>query len=106
MEGLSLLLILLMVDATWSQCRTADWWLGFDRKGWVTCGYADEYMTGLYRNANQGSKDGIYLIEEARCCNAPSPNENQPSTCLTADWWRVLDRFVVTERALPSDCFA
>lgn len=91
MEGLSLLLILLMVDATWSQCRTADWWLGFDREGWVTCGYADEYMTGLYRNANQGSNDGIYLIEEARCCNAPSPNENQPSTCLTADWWRVLD---------------
>ena len=70
-----------MADACWSQCRTADWWLGFDKKGWVTCGYTNEYLTGLYRNINKGSNDGVYLIEESRCCTAPSPNENQPSMC-------------------------
>ena len=92
MKIIFLAFVLLMADACWSQCRTANWWLGFDKKGWVTCGYTNEYLTGLYRNINKGSNDGIYLIEESRCCKAPSPNENQPSTCVTANWWGILDR--------------
>ncbi|XP_015749586.1 PREDICTED: uncharacterized protein LOC107329410 [Acropora digitifera] len=91
MKIIFLAFVLLMADACWSQCRTANWWLGFDKKGWVTCGYINEYLTGLYRNINKGSNDGIYLIEESRCCKAPSPNENQPSTCVTANWWGILD---------------
>ena len=73
-------------------CRMANWWGAFDRKGWVRCGDSTEYLTGLFRNDNWKDNDGIFLIEEGSCCKAPAPNENQPSTCLNANWWGVLDR--------------
>ena len=92
MRLLFLLSMLLMVDVCSGQCRTANWWGAFDRKGWVKCGSSTEYLTGLFRNDNWGSNDGIFLIEEASCCKAPEPNENQPSTCTNANWWGVLDR--------------
>ena len=92
MRLLFLLSIMRIVDVCSGQCRTANWWAAFDRKGWATCGSATEYLTGLYRNDNKGSNDGLYLIEEASCCKAPAPNENQPPTCTNANWWRVLDR--------------
>ncbi|XP_067017058.1 fibropellin-1-like isoform X1 [Acropora muricata] len=72
-------------------CRMANWWSAFDKKGWVTCGSSKHYITGLFRNINRGSKDKILLLEEAKCCPAPSPDQNLDSTCKTADWWRVLD---------------
>lgn len=91
--NLSLLVTLLMADTVWSQCRTANWWGSFDKKGWSKCGASTEYLTGFYRN-NQRSSDPIFLLEEGKCCKAPTPNQNRASTCKTADWWRVLDRLV------------
>lgn len=70
----------------------ADWWRTFDKKGWATCDSSKHYITGLFRNTNQGSRDKIYLLEEAKCCPAPSPDQNSDSTCKTADWSRVLDK--------------
>ena len=91
--NLSLLVTLLMADTVWSQCRTANWWKSFDRKGWSNCGSTTEYLTGFYRN-NKRNDDPIYLLEEGKCCKAPAPNENQASTCKNANWWGVLDRLV------------
>ena len=73
------------------QCRNANWWGAFDRKGWVKCGYSTEYLTGFYRN-NKRDNDPIFLLEEGRCCKAPAPNQNRPSTCMNANWWGTLDR--------------
>ena len=89
---LSSLVILLLLDTCNSQCRTANWWGALDSQGWAKCGDSTKYLTGLYRNDNKGSNDGVYLIEEASCCKATSPNQNQPSTCMNANWWGVLDR--------------
>ena len=75
-----------------NECKMANWWAGFDRKGWVDCDSSKHYITGLWRNTNLGSKDEIDLLEEAKCCPAPSPHQNTPSTCRTANWWITLDR--------------
>ncbi|XP_068721036.1 fibropellin-3-like isoform X1 [Montipora capricornis] len=93
MSYLALLTILGMLDICFSQiqCRTAtDWSTRFDKKGWTNCANT-EYVTGFYRNTNGGSNDQIYLLEHAKCCKAPTPNEKRPQSCSTADWWRVLD---------------
>ena len=89
---LSSLVILLMLDKCSSQCRTANWWAALDHQGWAKCDDSTEYMTGMYRNVNEGNGDAVYLIEEASCCKATSPNQNQSSTCMNANWWGVLDR--------------
>ncbi|XP_027059482.1 neurogenic locus Notch protein-like [Pocillopora damicornis] len=82
---------LMMMDQCWSQCRTANWWGSFDKKGWSKCGSSVEYLKGFYRN-NKNNNDPISLLEEGRCCKAPSPNQNQASTCKNANWWGVLDK--------------
>ena len=92
MKLLSCLVILAIMDVCSSQCRKANWWKAFDKKGWVKCGSSTEYLTGFYRNNNRGNTDYIQLLEEGRCCKALSPNQNQPSTCSNANWWKVLDR--------------
>ena len=73
-------------------CKMANWWAGFDRKGWVKCDSSTHYITGLWRNRNGGPQEKIYLLEEAKCCPAPAPNQNKPSTCKNANWWGILDR--------------
>ena len=92
MKLLSFLVILGMLDVCSCQCRTANWWRAFDKKGWVKCGSSKEYLTGFYRSDNLGSNDYIYLLEEGKCCRALSPNQDQQSTCTNANWWGVLDR--------------
>ncbi|XP_078356494.1 uromodulin-like, partial [Oculina patagonica] len=87
----SLLLLSITVDSCWSQCRMANWWGSFDRKGWSVCGSSNEYITGFYRNSNRGSNDKIYLLEEAKCCKAVAPNQNSQSSCSNANWWKTLD---------------
>ena len=73
-------------------CKMADWWKAFDKKGWVTCDSSKHYITGLFRNNNWGSNDKIFLLEEAKCCPAPAPDQTMGSTCKTVDWWKVLDK--------------
>ena len=72
-------------------CKMANWWRGFDRKGWVKCDSSSHYITGLWRNNPRGSNDKISLLEEAKCCPAPAPDQGTPSTCTNANWWRLLD---------------
>ena len=93
-----LLVVLLMADACWSQCRNANWLVSFEKKGWSTCGSSIEYITGFYRD-KKTPNEPISLVEEARCCKAPLPIQNQPSTCVDADWWTVLDRLVNSYKA-------
>ncbi|XP_078359278.1 uncharacterized protein LOC144643797 [Oculina patagonica] len=87
---LSLLVILMVTHACWSQCRNANWWGSFDRTGWSTCDSTTEYLTGFFRN-DQWQNDPIYLLEEGTCCKAPAPIQDQASTCTNANWWGVLD---------------
>ena len=86
----------LMVDVCWGQCNMANWWYSFDKKGWSLCDSTMEYMTGMERNTNRGDNDKIYLLEKAKCCQAPSPNRESQSTCLIADWWVKLNRWVLS----------
>lgn len=90
----SFLLSLLVLNMCWrseSACRMANWWAAFDRKGWATCDSSTQYIKGLWRNHNGGPKEKIYLLEQAKCCSAPTPYANVPSTCKIANWWSVLD---------------
>ncbi|KAM7425621.1 hypothetical protein ABFA07_022972 [Porites harrisoni] len=90
----SFLLSLLVLNMCWrseSACRMADWWAAFDRKGWANCDSSTQYIKGLWRNHNGGPKEKIYLLEQAKCCSAPTPYANVPSTCKIANWWSVLD---------------
>ena len=86
----------LMVDVCWGQCNMANWWYSFDKNGWSLCDSTMEYMTGMERNTNRGDNDKIYLLEKAKCCQAPSPNRESQSTCLIADWWVKLNRWVLS----------
>lgn len=45
-----------------------NWWGGFDRKGWVYCDLLKYYIIGFWRNKNFGLNDGIFLLEEVKCC--------------------------------------
>ena len=85
------LVLAAMLELCSSQCREADWGKAFDKKGWTAC-QSTEYLNGLYRNDNWKDNDGIFLIEKARCCKAPAPNQNRPSTHVNANWWKTLDR--------------
>ena len=75
----------LMVDVCWGQCNMANWWYSFDKKGWSLCDSTMEYMTGMERNTNRGDNDKIYLLEKAKCCQAPSPNNLSPELSLMSD---------------------
>ena len=80
-----------MADACWSQsCTLANWWGSFDNEGWSYCDPRNQYMTGLWRN-DAGSWDGIYKIENAKCCVAPYGMEGLASSCQNANWWGALD---------------
>ena len=90
----SLLITFFMADTCCSQtCKNANWWHTFDREGWSYCDSENQYITGLWRNDNKGSNDGIYLIEHAKCCFAPYGVHAQdiPASCKKANWWKVLD---------------
>jgi len=78
------------VDIT-SSCTMYNWWSSFDKAGWSKCGSDTRYINGLWRNDNGGSNDGIYRIEEARCCPRPRPYWNQPTGCIVGDWVNALD---------------
>ncbi|XP_073229032.1 uncharacterized protein [Porites lutea] len=73
-----------------SSCKMANWWGTFDHQGWSTCDSSAEYIKGLWRNHNYGDHE-ISLLEEAKCCSAPTPEENTPSICQDTDWSSVLD---------------
>lgn len=89
--SLSLLVILLMVDACWSShCRWANWWTSFDKAGWSECD-EKEYIRGFKRNGPIPRSDPISLLEEAKCCKAPGSYQETSQTCENADWWGTLD---------------
>jgi len=52
------------------ECHVASWWASFDRQGWSMCG-TDHFMSGLWRGSKL-SGDGIFLLEEAKCCRPTS----------------------------------
>ena len=88
MMYLTLLALMGVLDICSAQCRTAtDWGRSFDMKGWSNFGNT-KYVTGFYRNTNRGNN--MYLLEHAKCCKAPT----RPQSCTTANWWRVLDRYL------------
>ena len=92
--GLFLLVVIPTIEASWGQCREANWKGKFNKKSWVRCDHPTEYMTGICRT--DGNNGEISLIEKAMCCQAPSPNQYQHSLCKKADWWKTLDRSVTS----------
>jgi len=74
------------------RCRMANWWHSFDKTGWSKCASGNEYMTGLWRNVRgRGSSDGLYRIEQAKCCARSSSFGRVRNTCYTQNWVRTLD---------------
>ena len=91
-------LVSLHISSTLS-CDTANWWSSLDKPGWSTCPRSNTYIKGFWRNdpaKNTGflglipGVQGVYLLEEASCCNAPSGYSIQ-STCLNHNWGTTLD---------------
>ena len=87
------LLVLNMCLRSESACTMANWWTAFDRRGWATCDFSNQYIKGLWRNHNGGRREKIYLLEQAKCCSAPMPYANIRSTCKILRWG-VLDGWV------------
>ena len=88
------MLLIIQPDAILS-CDTANWWASLDKKGWSVCPNDRTFLKGLWRNDPSGN-NGLWLIEEGKCCGAKEPSyANQPSTCTNANWWSALDRWVV-----------
>ena len=92
--GLFLLVVIPTIEASWGQCREANWKGKFNKKSWVRCDLSTEYMNGIYRT--DGNNGEISLIERAMCCQAPSPNQRQHSLCKKTDGWKTLDRSVTS----------
>ncbi|XP_046863735.1 neurogenic locus Notch protein-like isoform X8 [Xenia sp. Carnegie-2017] len=75
------------------RCVNDNWWKSFDKKGWSRCDNAKQFITGFYRNKlKKFNNDGIYKLEEAKCCTSSSLYAGQRSTCINANWWKSLDR--------------
>eukprot|EP00929_Paragymnodinium_shiwhaense_P044956 TRINITY_DN2302_c0_g1_i4.p1 TRINITY_DN2302_c0_g1~~TRINITY_DN2302_c0_g1_i4.p1 ORF type:complete len:1461 (-),score=304.06 TRINITY_DN2302_c0_g1_i4:184-4566(-) len=73
------------------ECKTANWWSSFDRKGWSSCpsGY---FLQGLFRNGRIGrwQNNQLYHIEMAHCCK-PKQSHGY-GRCVKANWWSSFDR--------------
>ena len=94
MKYLALLAMMAMIHISSSEIRCWNdnsWRLAFDRAGWAHCGER-RYLRGFYRQENSVRRHHISLIEYARCCRAPTPNEKQNQNCTSAKWTTVLDR--------------
>ena len=74
------------------QSYNENWWGSFDRQGWSLC-RSGTYMAGMYRNKQSGS-DPIYLLEEAKCVNAPGYlySAKAHQDCYNHNWWGSFDR--------------
>ena len=84
------ILVLFQPDVSLT-CDRANWWASFDRKGWSVCPKSNTYLKGFWRNDPQGN-NGIQLLEEGSCCPAKEPSYvNQPSKCVNANWWNIMD---------------
>jgi len=75
------------------QCRQASWWSSFDRAGWSNCGSSNEYLNGIFRNDHgNGNDDGLYRIEEGRCCRGSQSYGNERTVCSNGNWDSSFDR--------------
>ena len=77
-----------------STCSNANWWRSFDTKGLSKCGKSNLFITGFKRSPTKKNEDPIYLLEEARCCNAIPLLSSKGGECVKADWWKSLDKYV------------
>ncbi|XP_028414750.1 uncharacterized protein LOC114537838 [Dendronephthya gigantea] len=70
-----------------------NWWKSFDHKGWSQCGNG-RYMAGLYRNKRRRRRDPIFLLEAAKCVDAPGYLYSSPGDryCYNHNWWKSFDR--------------
>ena len=94
MMNIALFIIVAMkcVSSSEIRCRTEEKWrLDFDREGWVHCGIAD-YVKGFFRNTSANKEHHNSFLEYARCCKAPTPNENRKQGCKISNWTTVLAR--------------
>ncbi len=75
-----------------TQSHNENWWGSFDHKGWSLCNHG-RYMTGMYRN-DHSSSDPIYLLEEAKCTDAPGYlyPAKRDQDCYNHNWWGSFDR--------------
>ncbi|XP_046863969.1 neurogenic locus notch homolog protein 2-like [Xenia sp. Carnegie-2017] len=68
-------------------CVNANWRRSFDKQGWSTCDTTNQFITGLYRNKLRVNNDGLYRLEDAKCCKSSPIYIGQKSICQNADWW-------------------
>ncbi|XP_046863892.1 uncharacterized protein LOC124457749 isoform X2 [Xenia sp. Carnegie-2017] len=89
-----LVVMTLPADAWWRRstnvkpgCVNANWWVSFNKQGWSTCDTTNQFITGFYRSALSANYDGLYRLEEAKCCKSSPIYIGQKSTCQNANWW-------------------
>ncbi|XP_046863448.1 adhesive plaque matrix protein 2-like, partial [Xenia sp. Carnegie-2017] len=83
-------------------CQNANWWKSFNKEGWSTCDSNNKFITGFWRNRRRKfrrfgrvkwfGKDGIYRLEEAKCCLSSKTYRGQSSKCQNANWWDTFDK--------------
>merc|ERR1719376_571205 len=74
-------------------CSQANWWSSFDRgNSWSNCPNQNTYLNGLFRNDNGGNNDGLYRIEEGRCCQRSQSYGSPGTDCSNGNWDHSFDR--------------
>ncbi|XP_046864158.1 neurogenic locus notch homolog protein 1-like [Xenia sp. Carnegie-2017] len=68
-------------------CVKANWWRSFNKQGWSTCDTTNQFITGLYRSTLSANYDGLYRLEEVKCCKSSPLYIGQKSICRGANWW-------------------
>ena len=84
-----------ILNLTLANCKVANWWGSFDKKGWSTCAGDNYFITGLYRYVKgTAGNDGISRLESADCCTASKMYSDSAGECKTAKWAKTFDKYV------------
>lgn len=83
----------ILVSSEAGNCRMANWWKSFNKKGYSQCEKKNYFIRGFFRNKRRkGKEDSIKLIEEAKCCGRSSQWWNKETVTVYADWWKLFDK--------------
>ncbi|XP_028410773.1 uncharacterized protein LOC114533454 [Dendronephthya gigantea] len=86
-----ILMQLLQLSTVLSCCDIANWWDSFNLAGLSECLRDRTYIKGLWRNEQRDTQN-LFLIEEAKCCDAVIQDYTwKSSSCQNANWRYTLD---------------
>lgn len=75
-------------------CLEVDWQIAFSQQGWANCSCLGSYLTGLWRENDFTSVDGIDNIKRGECCIPPRVYQEDTPECQIVNWKTKLSKLV------------